>query len=116
MNSEFDILMDMYADMCYRISFLETSFNNLSAINNKMEKLNNSYFDDITKNDPDFRFYKTSTEHLQTAIEDSMRFKVNLKYKIRHICDHEWIKDYIDIDPDKSEKICYCSKCGITQK
>lgn len=31
-------------------------------------------------------------------------------------CIHEWIYDLIDIDPDKSITICYCSKCELTKK
>jgi hypothetical protein len=30
-------------------------------------------------------------------------------------CDHEFIFDSIDIDPDRSKQICYCSKCHKTK-
>jgi len=30
-------------------------------------------------------------------------------------CDHIFVDDYIDITPDKSERITYCSKCSHTQ-
>jgi hypothetical protein len=30
-------------------------------------------------------------------------------------CQHEWIKDLIDIDPEKSQMICYCVKCELTK-
>ena len=32
-----------------------------------------------------------------------------------YICDHEWIDDVIDIDPDTSKHICYCIKCEVTK-
>ena len=35
--------------------------------------------------------------------------------KIIDICNHEWIIDLIDIDPDKSKTIEYCTNCGLTK-
>ena len=35
--------------------------------------------------------------------------------KINNICNHEWIDDYIDIDPDRSQKITYCRLCEATK-
>lgn len=29
-------------------------------------------------------------------------------------CDHIFVDDYIDINPDRSERITYCSKCQYT--
>lgn len=29
-------------------------------------------------------------------------------------CDHEIVKDLIDLDPDRSKTITYCSKCYTT--
>ena len=31
-------------------------------------------------------------------------------------CIHDWIEDWIDIDPDRSQRIVYCRICEITQK
>jgi hypothetical protein len=31
-------------------------------------------------------------------------------------CQHEFIHDLIEIDPDRSEMIWYCVKCYITQQ
>jgi hypothetical protein len=30
---------------------------------------------------------------------------------IRADCKHEYVEDYIDIDPEKSMRICYCKLC-----
>jgi len=29
-------------------------------------------------------------------------------------CKHQLVYDYIDIDPDTTKQICYCSKCFTT--
>lgn len=34
----------------------------------------------------------------------------------RRQCDHEWIEDDIDIDPDRSKRIQYCTKCEVTKR
>ncbi len=39
--------------------------------------------------------------------------KVNRQ--IHKLCDHEWIHDLIDIDPDRSKSICYCAHCYMTK-
>ena len=33
----------------------------------------------------------------------------------KNTCQHEWTKDFIDIDPEKSQIICYCIKCELTK-
>lgn len=32
------------------------------------------------------------------------------------ICQHQWVDDLIDIDPDRSMRIWYCSCCHATKK
>ena len=40
----------------------------------------------------------------------------NVSNNIKECCQHKWIIDYIDIDPDTSMQICYCIKCEETKK
>jgi hypothetical protein len=35
----------------------------------------------------------------------------SLELKIKTDCIHDYVDDYIDIHPEKSQKICYCSIC-----
>jgi hypothetical protein len=34
---------------------------------------------------------------------------------IQHNCVHEFIEDYVDVDPERSEKIVYCQVCEYTK-
>jgi hypothetical protein len=40
----------------------------------------------------------------------------NCDCEIYKICNHDYIEDYIDITPDISQKICYCSICELSKK
>jgi hypothetical protein len=40
---------------------------------------------------------------------------INELYVCDHKCEHEWVDDLIDIDPDTSKHICYCIKCEVTK-
>jgi hypothetical protein len=37
-----------------------------------------------------------------------------LEEKVKENCVHKLEYDYIDVDIDRYEKICYCSKCMLT--
>jgi hypothetical protein len=37
-----------------------------------------------------------------------------LDLKLKAECRHEYVEDYIDVDPEKSQKVCYCNKCWTT--
>jgi hypothetical protein len=37
----------------------------------------------------------------------------NLLY---NICEHDFVEDYIDITPDRSDKIIYCSICELSKR
>ena len=41
--------------------------------------------------------------------------KIDNESKQNNLCNHEFVKDMIDITPEKSMNICYCVKCGFTQ-
>jgi uncharacterized protein with von Willebrand factor type A (vWA) domain len=41
--------------------------------------------------------------------------KINDK-KIYEQCDHNFIIDIIDIDPEKEKTICYCTICELTKR
>jgi hypothetical protein len=39
-----------------------------------------------------------------------------LNKKIERVCNHTYVEDWIDIDPDRSVKIKYCSICESLSK
>jgi hypothetical protein len=59
-------------------------------------------------------------------IDSKEQFKIRLNYakycrtycyrKAQQACSHEFVKDTIDITPDRSENITYCSICEYTKK
>jgi hypothetical protein len=49
----------------------------------------------------------------KTEIEQEIYKCDNTIYKL---CDHDFIEDYIDLTPDTSQKIEYCSVCELTKR
>lgn len=41
--------------------------------------------------------------------------KNNILNNIQNLCEHDFIDDTIDIDPDRSKTITYCIICGFTK-
>jgi hypothetical protein len=46
--------------------------------------------------------------HLINALEQLNQF-------LNQNCSHDYIDDYIDIDPDRSMQITYCTRCMMTK-
>jgi len=44
-------------------------------------------------------------------IEDLIK---NIDIKVKGECRHEYVEDYIDVDVERSQRVCYCSKCWST--
>jgi hypothetical protein len=38
----------------------------------------------------------------------------NIDIKVKGECRHEYVEDYIDVDVERSQRVCYCSKCWST--
>jgi hypothetical protein len=48
-------------------------------------------------------------------IKQIMLFNEKVRQKIVSLCKHEWIKDTIDIDLDRSKTIEYCKICEFSK-
>ena len=59
-----------------------------------------------------------NNEEIEELIENLYRFMEKIEIgidKVEDTCEHDWVNDYIDISPDTSQPICYCSKCELTK-
>ena len=59
------------------------------------------------------QFCISEYEEKMKQIETS---KQNINNKLKEICQHEFVRDYIDVSPERSIEITYCSICEYTQK
>ena len=118
MNSEFDILMDIYADLSHNLEHIKSSKNNMIRIKNSITGLDNNYFE--TKCDykllDEYMNMFDSIETYNELINNLDTLKLFIKNKINNICNHEWVHDTIDVDPERSINICYCVKCEVSKK
>lgn len=90
----------------------------LEEINNE-----NDLISDLTSQ-LDIEFAITNINKLN-LIQNSVDFKNKLKYinelkkiceeNIYKLCNHEYEEDFIDITPERSEKIIYCKICQHTK-
>ena len=99
-------------------------------IQNDIDNLNNNYF---VKNSEIYSKYldhfsdkhneettnaiKNETFNTHNGVrKDIFLFIKDIDCAISNLCEHEWIHDNIDIGPESSENIIYCSKCELTRK
>jgi hypothetical protein len=54
--------------------------------------------------DPDYKEILGQIENLIKTID----------VKVKAECRHEYVEDYIDVDVERSQRVCYCSKCWST--
>jgi len=96
--------------------------NNLNNVKNDNDKNDNDKNDndknDNDKNDNNLKSNKNNIINLEPFINNN-ELNENIKtYKIiikNNLCEHKWVNDLIDIDPDRSQYICYCCKCELTK-
>jgi len=115
---EIDILTDIYADVLNYIEHIQTSRKRMMNIKNRIKVFDNSYFE-IICNDELLNRYLNVFDNVKECNElicELHRLKGSIKDKIKDKCEHDWVNDTIDINPDSSKNICYCVKCEITKK
>jgi hypothetical protein len=90
--------------------------NELLNINSNIKNILNN-----VKNDNDLQTNKNNI-NLEPFInnnelnENIKTYKIVIKNNLCvKECIHEWVNDLIDIDPDRSQYICYCCKCELTK-
>ena len=117
-NNETEILTNIFSNITnniYELKQFQASFLiNLDKIKNSINKLNNNYFD-TEHVKPHIKPYLEMSEICQEVIYDLEQVVDFVEKNINNTCQHEWTNDLIDITPDTSKHICYCSKCEVTK-
>jgi CRISPR/Cas system-associated endonuclease Cas1 len=67
----------------------------------------NEFFLDITED----KARDDSLIYLDNRIKQLLDIEKRIEQSLYQICDHTFVKDYIDTFPERSEPIHYCTKC-----
>ena len=51
----------------------------------------------------------------EKRIQHMKNFEQYYKSQLKMLCEHTYVDDFIDIDPDTSQKITYCTICDTTK-
>jgi len=99
-RKKYDQILDDLTDMIERYESI-IEFNKL-----KKTHIDKNYYDIFC---PVYRNYFIEKRN-------SIRQKKNIcENKILELCNHDFEEDYIDIHPDRSQKITYCKICEYTK-
>lgn len=87
----------------------------LNEIKSDVKRNNNTYFNQNPEiiNRLNDILTEEGIKQLSFLLTD---YKNYVQYKATECCNHQWIKDTIDIDPDRSQTIVYCRLCEVSQK
>lgn len=124
MINETSILLEIYSVLTNDIEHIKVSKTRKCLIKDKINALNNNYFDVKCKEWLFSQYLGTYEEKEEKedidTYNDLMKnleiLKDIIEGKIKNSCNHDWVRDDIDITPDMSQSIYYCSKCEITRK
>ena len=117
-NTEINVLMDIYADLCRHIEYMNKTKQTLTTINNKINMLDNNYIDNKCNHSLFSNYFGMldNYDEYEESLNDFKTLKNEIINIIKNICNHEWVEDDIDINPEASQRICYCVKCDATKK
>jgi hypothetical protein len=91
------------------IELASDEYISLNQLNNEVNEIKK----DILINDI-LNFTKTRQIYYNCK-ENILNHKEKINENIKLRCNHSFIEDTIDIDPDRCKVINYCQFCGITQ-
>jgi hypothetical protein len=101
---------------------MNESINNLNNLNNNFD--NNNYVNSIINSNLIQDYIQKMNElvsklEVNNNLDDNNNLetlKTQIIELIKKRCKHNWVRDYIDIDPECSQPIIYCSYCEATKK
>jgi hypothetical protein len=92
-----------------------------SILNDYENHVLNLTTNNINRNKVEIDFYNLIQKYINETDKinkNKLDYNKNMLKKIDNLiikkCQHVWINDLIDIDPDRSKSIKYCSKCYLT--
>jgi len=100
-------------NICYYLSLKR----NYERINNNINSIIDNYHEIINKNKNhnfiselliEINEYKNKNNKIKNILNDINTYLLNN-------CDHIYVEDTIDINPDKSQNIVYCKICECTK-
>jgi len=114
-----DYLLKMKNENDYTIAYLKEINSNYTKM--KEETILNLIDTSLNVNENILQYNKHITEinAILNQQDEHLRQLIFLNEKLRtkliSICNHDWITDSIDIDPDRSQTIEYCKICQATR-
>ena len=94
---------------------LETSRYVHNEINSLIDNKINNRPEDITENELIIiNKYNKFIISQNDLFDKLLIISDDIKLYLNEICVHDWIIDYIDINPDYTKQIVYCSKCSTS--
>ena len=61
-------------------------------------------------------YYNKLSENCSEKITEINNIINGINHDIQRLCKHNFVTDTIDVDPEKSKTICYCSICEFTKE
>ena len=94
----------------------------IESINDELDELDELNIDNINEMNIDSIDKNTEMYSIKDIYNDFIQLKKNIlhlknvcKKNIQKICKHDFVTDLIDINPDESRSITYCTICEITR-
>lgn len=113
--SEFDIMMDMYADVSKRLEYIKERTNTMLQLKRNINRLDNNYFENNKELFDSYHILYANKSYAE-EYDNLERLKTLLGQHIINVCQHEWFDDCIDVGQNGCQNIRYCVKCELTKK
>lgn len=113
MINEVDILLNIQKTLHDLSTNINTAKIQFDISEKDISNLDNNYFIE----DKTVIEVKVIVENrIALLVKQLYYYETIINNKLNNICEHEWITDDIDIDPERSTKITYCKCCEVSKK